>query len=75
MNGAGPWEVVLFQSVHHALRAEKLLRTADIPCKLIPVPRHLGSDCGVCLRIDPSLRSRIVTVLTGRVEIGAVLPL
>jgi hypothetical protein len=75
MNDGGPWEVALFRSVHHALRAEKLLKTADIPCKLIPVPRHLSSDCGVCLRFDPSLQSRIETVLTGRVEIGAIHPL
>lgn len=75
MNGGGPWEVVLFQSVHHALRAERLLKAADIACKLIPVPRDLSSDCGVCLRFDPSLRSRIEKVLTGQVEIGVIHPL
>ena len=75
MNGGGPWEVALFLSVNHALRAEKLLKNADIPCKLIPVPRHLSSDCGVCLRFDPSLRSRVETALTGHVEIGAIHPL
>jgi hypothetical protein len=75
MNGGGPWEVALFLSVHHALRAEKLLKNADIPCKLIPVPRHLSSDCGVCLRFDPSLRPRVKSALTGRVEIGAIHPL
>jgi len=75
VNGGGPWEVVLFQSVHHALRAEKLLKAADIPCKLIPVPRDLSSDCGVCLRFDPSFRSRIEKVLTGQVEIDAIHPL
>lgn len=75
MNGGGPSEVILFQSVHHALRAERLLKAADIPCKLIPVPRNLSSDCGVCLRFDPALRSRIEKVLTGQVEIGAIHPL
>jgi hypothetical protein len=75
MSGSGPWEVVLFLSVQHALRAEKLLKAAEISCKLIPVPRHLSSDCGVCLRFDPSLRSQVEMVLTGRVEIGAIHPL
>jgi hypothetical protein len=28
------------------------LHRAGISAKLIPVPRHLSSDCGVCLRID-----------------------
>ncbi len=45
-----PTGVVVFESVSHALRAEKLIKAADISCKLIPVPRHLSSDCGVCLR-------------------------
>ena len=43
--------VILVYSTSHALRAEKLLRKAGIRCKLIPVPRHLSSDCGVCIRI------------------------
>ena len=75
MNGGGEWEVALFLSVHHALRAEKLLKKAEIPCKLIPVPRHLSTDCGVCLRFAPALRQRIEMVLVGRVEIDAVRPL
>ena len=43
--------VILFVSTSHAIRAEKLLQGADIPCKMIPVPRHISSDCGVCVRI------------------------
>jgi hypothetical protein len=75
MNGESPWEVVLFLSVQHALRAEKLLKEAGIPCKLIPVPRHLSSDCGVCLRFEPFLRPRVEAALRGRVETGAIRPL
>jgi len=74
VNG-GPWEVVLFQSVHHALRAEKLLKEAGIPCKLIPIPRNLSSDCGVCLRFDSPLRPRVEEALRGRAEIEKILPL
>ncbi len=75
MSEAIPWEVVLFLSVSHALRAEKLLKEAGIPCKLIPVPRHLSSDCGVCLRFEPSLRPRVEATLRDRVETGTILPL
>ncbi|MEA3406492.1 MAG: DUF3343 domain-containing protein [Chloroflexota bacterium] len=46
--------VILIYSTSHAIRAEKILHRAGIASKLIPVPRHLSSDCGVCLRIDPS---------------------
>jgi hypothetical protein len=71
----GPWEVILFPSVHHVLRAEKLLKEAGLPCKLIPIPRNLSSDCGVCLRFDAPSRPRIEEILRGRVEMENILPL
>lgn len=43
--------VVLVYSTSYALRAEKVLEDAGIACKLIPVPRQLSSDCGVCVRV------------------------
>jgi hypothetical protein len=46
--------VVIVYSTSHALRAEKLLQEAGIGCKLIPVPRQISSDCGVCVRIQRS---------------------
>lgn len=46
-----PYAVILVHSTSHAIRAEKMLQAAGIPCKMIPVPRHISSDCGVCVRI------------------------
>lgn len=43
--------VLLMISTSHALRAEALLRKAGLNCKLVPVPRHLSSDCGVCVQV------------------------
>jgi len=74
MNG-DPREVVLFPSVHHALRAERLLKEAGLPCKLIPIPRNLSSDCGVCLRFDSPLRPRVEEALRDRVDMEKILPL
>lgn len=45
------YTVFLVYSTSHALRAEKVLEEAGIDCKLIPVPRQLSSDCGVCVRV------------------------
>ena len=45
------YTVVLVYSTSHALRAEKVLAEVGIECKLIPVPRQLSSDCGVCVRV------------------------
>lgn len=44
--------VILADSTSHALRIEKLLQQHNLTCKLVPVPRHLSSDCGVCVRIN-----------------------
>ena len=55
--------VVLFESISHAVKAEKIVQKAHIACKLIPVPRHLSSDCGICLRIPAEKRVEIDELL------------
>ena len=58
-----PLGVILFPSVHYALRAEKLIKEEGISYKLIPVPRHLSSDCGVCLRIPWDKKEEVLGIL------------
>ena len=48
----GRYCVILVYSTSYAIRAERVLHLAGISSKLIPVPRHLSSNCGVCVRID-----------------------
>jgi len=59
-----PHGVILFPSIHFALRAEKLMKQKGIPHKLIPVPRHLSSDCGVCLRIPWEKKEEVLSILS-----------
>jgi Putative Se/S carrier protein-like len=47
-----PQSVVVFHSITGALQAEKRLKGDGVAVKLIPVPRQLSSDCGVCLRFE-----------------------
>ena len=69
------YAVVLVYTTSHALRAEKLLGEIGITGKLIPVPRHLSSDCGVCLRIDLSAMSTAEEKLQAAgLEIQGVFP-
>ena len=44
-------KVLLVYSTSHAIRIEKVLRSKGIACKLVTVPRHLSSDCGICVRV------------------------
>jgi hypothetical protein len=44
--------VVLFHTTSAAIRAEKVLKQADLAVRLIPTPRQFSSDCGIALRFD-----------------------
>lgn len=55
--------VILTYSTSRAIRAEKVLHQAGIDSKMIPVPRHLSSNCGVCLRIRRSDREAALQAL------------
>lgn len=63
------YRVVLFYSTSGVLIAEKILKRERIEYKLIPVPRHISSDCGICLRFLRSDEGRVIEALTGKVEI------
>jgi len=60
----GRYSVVLFHSISGALRAEKLLKAESISIKLIPVPRHLSSDCGICVRFAREDEAKVKEILT-----------
>lgn len=59
------YHVVIFQSVNQTMWAIKLLKRIGVPHKLIPVPRQISSDCGVCIRIDSSLADKVRLELAG----------
>jgi hypothetical protein len=68
--------VLLFPSVHFALQAEKELQGKGFPFRLVPVPRHVSSDCGVCLRISWPDKGEILEILKkAGVKIEGVHPL
>jgi hypothetical protein len=67
------YAVLLVYSTSYALRAEKVLAEVGISCKLIPVPRHLSSDCGVCVRIERADQEAVLQALeVASVEIEAI---
>jgi len=59
----GPMKVLLVYSTSHALRIEKLLKKRELTCKLVPVPRHLSSDCGICVRFRESDEAEVAQVV------------
>ena len=70
------YAVILVYSTSYALRVEKILQGAGINTKLIPVPRHLSSDCGVCVRILQTDQDQAVQQLEkDRCEYASIHPL
>ncbi len=42
---------LLFNTIHDVLKAEKILKKEKINFELVPVPRNLSSDCGMCIKL------------------------
>lgn len=75
MSEVSPFSVVLFESVSHAMQAEKIMKAENIPYKLIPVPRHLSSDCGVCIRFGTADRMRVEQLLADKIGFFEIAPI
>ena len=57
------FSIILVPSTNHAMRAENILKKANVSCKLIPVPRQISSDCGVCIRIQTNEKQSVLKIL------------
>jgi len=68
--------VILFPSIHFVLQAEKMIKGKGFSIDLIPVPRQLSSDCGICMLIEWEQKEILYTLLEGGgVRIEGVHPL
>jgi len=55
--------LVSFASVHHGLRAEKLLAAAGIEAAAAPTPREVDISCGQCLLFAGKDEQRVLALL------------
>ena len=67
-----PLCVILFKSVNLTMWAGSILKKAEIPHKVIPVPRKISSDCGVCIRFTSNLKDSVLELLRGTVEYSEI---
>ena len=47
--GDRPHWILLFDSIHFVLAAERVFQQRGVWCDLVPVPRDLSSDCGMVI--------------------------
>jgi hypothetical protein len=62
--------LLLFQSTHDVILAEKALRLAGNPRRVIPVPRAISSQCGMALEITPDHAEEAIQLLDSKVFPG-----
>jgi hypothetical protein len=51
--------LLVFNTIHDVLRAEKILKQHKVPNELIPVPRNLSSDCGMSILLEGDIETVI----------------
>jgi hypothetical protein len=56
--------LLFFQSTHDVIVAEKTIRKAEIPRRVIPVPRSVSSQCGMALEISLENSSQVMELLS-----------
>lgn len=67
--------LLTFFASHHAVRAEKVLRTDGFAVELIPGPKDLSPNCGVALRFEFERRAAALDALASKkVEVDEVHP-
>jgi hypothetical protein len=43
--------MIILNSIHRVMRAEKVLKENGLKVNLVPVPREISSDCGVAIEL------------------------
>lgn len=51
--------LLLFNTIHDVLRAEKALKEHAVRHELVPVPKDLSSDCGMSIALDGDIETVI----------------
>lgn len=55
-----------FLSVHHAIRAEKILVEAGISVVFLPMPREIDISCGQCILFTNVDQEQVMSILKER---------
>lgn len=55
---------LLFDSIHYVMKAEELLKEAGVTIDLVPVPREISSDCGMCIAFAAQDRQKTMELIS-----------
>lgn len=55
--------IITFDSTHHAIKAEKEIKSNNINIKTIPTPREVSVSCGLSIKFDYIDLNRIKDII------------
>ncbi|MBS5788682.1 MAG: DUF3343 domain-containing protein [Clostridioides difficile] len=55
--------IVSFNSTHHAIRSEKLLKEHEVAITMLPTPREISASCGLSVRFSKDDLEKITKIL------------
>lgn len=67
------YRIMTFHGTYSVLKAEKLLQKEGICVEAIAAPRHISSDCGICIRFKRPDEERVRRyIASANMEINGV---
>jgi len=45
-------KLIIFDSIHYTIKADKLLQKTDYEYQIISTPNEINNDCGMCLETN-----------------------
>lgn len=51
--------IVAFDSTHHAIQLEKILKKQGLEIKTIPTPKEISASCGLSIRFNTNLQDKV----------------
>lgn len=55
--------LVLFNSVHDVIKAEKLIKAQGYGYQIVPVPSNISSECGMCIEVNEEQSLEVSSLL------------
>lgn len=72
LNNESKEKLVLFQSTHHSIKAEKVLMDNDLLYRMAAVPPEISSDCGSAVTVSAELEELLSLFEENNILVEAV---
>ncbi len=65
-------QFLLFENTRAVIQAEAQLKAAAVACRVMPVPRAISSECGMCLELTDYDSDSVPASLTVQAKLASI---